>query len=286
LSRWPTATCRRKTSLIEARLIAGRCGPVRQVSKGVGHKCVEGHEEEYVAMRLADQKRAEQIRELCLHARAEHQECCGGLRDFQNLLWMSFFKYRTLALTDLQSQGFLSESERKQLDAAYDFLLRVRTEMHYHVNRATDVLGKNLSGGSAQPWLRERSLSKRIEEFMRDVYTHSRNIFLISRTLEQRMAFLPRPKPLMSLRALLPGGRKAEPEPVDGFKFVEGEIHAISNRVFRDQPRRLMRVFLHAQQARAAPAPGPGPASAQSTGAGGSSLPAGRTRAGDFSHHS
>ena len=35
---------------------------------------------------------------------------------------------------------------------------------------------------------------------------------------------------------------------MDGFKFVDGEIHAASNRVFRDQPRRLMRVFLYAQQ--------------------------------------
>ena len=35
---------------------------------------------------------------------------------------------------------------------------------------------------------------------------------------------------------------------MDGFKFIDGEIHATSNRVFRDQPRRLMRVFLYAQQ--------------------------------------
>ena len=35
---------------------------------------------------------------------------------------------------------------------------------------------------------------------------------------------------------------------VDGFKFVEGYIHAATPRVFRDQPRRLMRVFLYAQQ--------------------------------------
>jgi [protein-PII] uridylyltransferase len=35
---------------------------------------------------------------------------------------------------------------------------------------------------------------------------------------------------------------------VDGFKFINGEIHAASNRIFRDSPRRLMRVFLYAQQ--------------------------------------
>ena len=35
---------------------------------------------------------------------------------------------------------------------------------------------------------------------------------------------------------------------IDGFKIVQGEIHAATPRVFRDQPRRLMRLFLHIQQ--------------------------------------
>src|SRR5213079_1136110 len=104
------------------------------------------------------------------------------------------FKYRTRSLKDLESHGLISESERKQLEAAYDFLLRVRTEMHYHTNRAMDVLNKSLQPAIAHNLgYAERSPSRRIEKFMRDVYTHSRNIFLITRTLEQRMALVPPP---------------------------------------------------------------------------------------------
>ena len=93
----------------------------------------------------------------------------------------------------MQEREFVSEAERKQLEAAYDFLLRVRTELHYHANRPLDVLGKNLQPAVAHNLgYHDRSPSQRIEKFMRDLYTHMRNIFLITRTLEQRMALLPR----------------------------------------------------------------------------------------------
>src|SRR5258707_576086 len=241
-----------KTSVIEARLVAGDEALFKKFQKAVVSKCVEGHVEAYIAMRVEDQnaRRAKYGNSACMQE-PNLKNGCGGLRDFQNLLWMAFFKYRTRSLKDLQAREFIGDTERKQLEAAYDFLLRTRTEMHYHLNRAMDVLGKNLQPAIAHNLgYRERSPSKRIEGFMRDVYTHSRNIFLITRTLEQRLALVPQPRKLssFSIRAFLPNGRKSAAEPVDGFKFIDGEIHPASNRVFRDQPRRLMRVVLYAQQ--------------------------------------
>jgi [protein-PII] uridylyltransferase len=239
-----------KTSLIEARLIVGDEELFMKFQKALVNKCVEGHVEGYIAMRVADQAaRREKFGNSACMQEPNLKNGCGGLRDFQNLLWMAFFKHRTRSLKDLQTHGLISEKEGKQLEAAYDFLLRVRTEMHYHLNRAMDVLTKNLQPAVAHNLgYAERSPSKRIERFMRELYMRSRSIFLITRTLEQRLALQPATQRRLSLRSFLPGGRKPVIEPVDGFKFNEREIHAVSNSVFREQPRRLMRVFLYAQQ--------------------------------------
>ncbi len=245
-----------KTSLIEARLIAGDQDLFKRFQKTLVGKCVVTHEQEYIAMRLADQAaRRAKFGNSATMQEPNLKNGCGGLRDYQNLLWMAFFKHRIASLKEFQAHELIGESERKQLETAYDFLLRVRTEMHYHVNRPVDVLSKALQPAVGHNLgYHERSPSKRIEAFMRDLYTHSRNIYLITRTLEERLALLPQPRWLPEfslpgrLSGLLPGGRKPVIEPVDGFKFAGGYIHAISNGVFHDQPRRLMRVFLYAQQ--------------------------------------
>jgi [protein-PII] uridylyltransferase len=244
-----------KTSLIESRLIAGDEALFAKFQKALVNKCVTGFVEKYIVLRLEDQvTRRAKFGNSATMQEPNIKNGCGGLRDFQNLLWMAFFKYRTRSLHELEQQEFVSDAERRQLEAAYDFLLRVRTELHYHVNRPMDVLGKNLQPAVASNLgYGDRSPSKRIEKFMRDLYVHMRNIFLITRTLEERMALVsPRQTTqLGKLRRLFPGAKPRKmPEPVDGFVFVAGEIRAASNRIFRDSPRRLMRVFLHAQQRR------------------------------------
>lgn len=238
------------TSLIESRRIAGDDKIFQRFQSTLLNKCVTGHEEEYVTLRLEDQSsRRRKFGDSACMQEPNIKNGCGGLRDFQNLLWMAFFKYRTRSLADLRDKGFLSAAERRQLKQAYDYLLKVRTEMHYLTDRPTEVLSKAIQPTIATNFgYQDRSPSRRIEQFMREVYTHTRAVYLITRTLEQRMALVPGPEGRFSLRRFMPRTKKDLGEAVDGFHFVNGEICAASNRVLRDQPRRIMRAFLHAQQ--------------------------------------
>ncbi len=240
-----------KTSLIEARLLCGDEGLFREMQSVVLARCVRGQEENYIAARLADQEsRRQKYGNSALMQEPNIKNGCGGLRDYQNLLWMAFFtKDRPRSLADLQAKEFISDAERRQLDAAYDFLLRARNDLHYHTNRAGDVLTKSVQPAVAHSLgYTDRSPSRRLEQFMRDYYLHARNIDLITRTVERRLALLPKPARMPFLKKFLPGRRKP-PEPVvDGFRLVDGELLHQSPRVFREDPRRLMRVFLYAQQ--------------------------------------
>ena len=241
-----------KTSLIEARVISGDEALFDRFQRNLLAKCVIGYENEYINARLQDQaaRRAKYGNSACMQE-PNIKNGCGGLRDYQNLLWMAYFKHRTRSLAELESKEMISSGERKQLESAYSFLLRVRTELHYYLDRATDILAKSLQPSIAHNLgCQERSAGKRLELFMGDFYTHSRNIDLITRTVEQRLAlFPPPPKRLLSWSRIFRAKptRKSEPS-VDGLNFIDGEIRPVSSTIFRDSPKRLMRVFLHAQQ--------------------------------------
>ena len=81
-----------KTSLIESRLLCGDEALFREMQAIVLARCVRGHEEAYIAARLADQEtRRQKYGNSVLMQEPNIKNGCGGLRDYQNLLWMAFF---------------------------------------------------------------------------------------------------------------------------------------------------------------------------------------------------
>ncbi|MCX8155874.1 MAG: [protein-PII] uridylyltransferase [Verrucomicrobiae bacterium] len=238
-----------KTALIEARFLCGDEKLFQRLKTQLLKRCVKGREAEYIAARLADQAaRRQRFGNSPVMQEPHLKNGCGGLRDYQNLLWMTYFKYGVGQLEELVKAKMVYPAEARDLQAAYDYLLRVRTELHYQSPRPQDILTKHYQPTVA--WhlgFKERSAWVRIENFMREYYTHTRNIYLITRTVEQRLALAPQENRL--LKSLPRLWRKSrQPAVVDGFRIQGGQMGAASSRIFDEAPHRLMRAFLLAQQ--------------------------------------
>ena len=236
-----------KTALIETRLVIGEQSLFDQMTRTLLLKCVSRHEKSYIAARLEDQHaRREKFGNSPYMQEPNIKNGCGGLRDYQNLLWMAFFKKRCQSMEELLEHQIIDSEEYRKLTAAYDYLLRVRTELHYLAGRPEETLRRSFQPRVAfHLGFTDRSPSRRLEAFMQEVYTHLRNVYLLSRTLEQRMALFPQSNRLGKLSLFL---KLQKPILLDGFEFKNGQIVQANPRAFKEQPRRLMRVFRHAQQ--------------------------------------
>ena len=241
---------RSKTSLIEARRVCGDERLFATMEKRLVAGCVKGWEDAYIEQRVKDQAgRRERFGNTPFLQEPNLKNGCGGLRDYQNLLWLAFFRYRVRTTADLARRGLITPREQTALDAAYEFLLRARNDLHYRNDRPNDVLGKSVQPAVARAMgFHNGSPRERLERLMRVYYGHVRNVHDITRTVEQRLALLPQPGRLPRLRHLLRERRKRAAYELDGFKFVDGAVLAASDRVFRDHPRRLLRAFFLAQR--------------------------------------
>src|SRR6266702_6707399 len=171
-----------KTAMLESRFLAGDAELAEQFREHFRSKCVEGHEREYVEMRMQDQvARHKKFGESVYLQEPHVKSGCGGFRDYQNLIWMTYFKEGALSTNQLVGKDWLSETDQRRIETAYDFLLRLRTDLHYATGRATDILHLNTQEQTAKRLnYSPRNGQLCSEALMRDYYEHTRNIFRVT----------------------------------------------------------------------------------------------------------
>ncbi|MGF1451094.1 MAG: [protein-PII] uridylyltransferase [Opitutales bacterium] len=174
----------------------------------------------------------------------------GGLRDYQSILWMARMKLGEGSREALVSSGYLSGAEGRELDMAYDYLLRVRNQLHFDSPRPTDLLDLERQPQiAAALGYQHEDIFKRVEAFMRDYYRAAHTVYSTTKLLEQRLAmpYPPGRRPV-TFQAALDARRPDRQKLHDGFIFGEGNIFAEHRRVFEEDPLRLIRLFRYVQQ--------------------------------------
>jgi [protein-PII] uridylyltransferase len=233
-----------KTAMLESRLIAGDQGVARLFRDRFRAECVVGFEGDYVALRMRDQAARHAKHGNSVYMQEPHVKSgCGGLRDYQNLLWLTFFQEGALTTNQLVGKNWLSEADQKRIEAAYDFLLRVRTDLHYAHGRATDTLHLNIQEQIAKRLqYPQKGAQARSEALMKDYYEHTRNIFRVTERITEQFAARRSANGTHSVFAFLQPSHEDE-EDLGPFVRRDRQLFVKSADVFRRRPELLMRAF-------------------------------------------
>ncbi len=234
-----------KTSMLECRFLSGDRKVFNEFKIRFEKQCVTAREAEYLAWRIPMQAELRSKFGASVFMQEPNVKSgCGGLRDYHNLLWSSYFKERISSTAKLVSQRILRESERRSLEKGYDFLLRVRTELHYLNGRSHDGLTLQLQGQIATSFhYPQKNMLRRCEAFMRDYYQHAKSIHLITQTALARMKLT---SPTQE-RGLLSLFARRNPLRFDRLIAREGVLYPESREIFNEDPFRIMYAFQHAQ---------------------------------------
>lgn len=234
-----------KTAMLESRCLVGDKKIFDLFRKQFEKECVQGKEKDYIAWRLENQKELRTKYGASVFMQEPNiKSGCGGLRDYQNLMWNGMFHSGAYSMTRLVEEKVLRERERKTLEEAHDFLLRVRTEMHYQTGRASDQLTLQLQGKVATALgYPQKNILRRCEAFMRDYYRHTREIHLITSLALGRIREQQGEKKNILTKLL---GRK-KGEETDEFVIRNGELFPKNREIFNQDPQRMMRAFRLAQ---------------------------------------
>jgi len=241
-----------KTAMLESRFLAGDSELAREFREQFRSKCVEGRERRYVEMRMRDQvARHKKFGDSVYLQEPNLKSGCGGLRDYQNLLWMTYFKEGSLSTNQLVGKDWLSESDQRGIERAYDFLLRLRTDLHYATGRSTDILHINLQDEIARRLnYSPRNGQLRSEALMRDYYEHTRNIFRVTERITEQFVSGYVTSKTRSLFSFLPLVR-ADKTPIGDSFFVRNkQLHPARRDLFRKEAEQMMRAFQFAQERR------------------------------------
>ncbi len=166
----------------------------------------------------------------------------GGLRDLHTAVWMARVKFKAKGLRDLLKKGVISEREMQEVEAAYDYLWRIRNELHFQSKRKTDQIQyEKQEQIAAFLGYKDNKLALSVEQFMQDYYAHATRTehlasSLIFRTFKDKDAST-------GIFGYL-GRRKLG----DDFFSYRGELKTARKNLFTSRPEAIMQAFLLAKQ--------------------------------------
>jgi [protein-PII] uridylyltransferase len=228
-----------KTALLDARYICGDADLYAEFDESMLETVWSPGQSAFFREKMAES--------VDRHARAGHsvyllqpqlKEGQGGLRDLHTALWMAKVKFKVRSIRELVALGVLAERDVVALDAAIDFLWRVRNAMHFDTSSHADHLTFEMQERLA-PALGFGEGRVGTEAFMRAYYGHATTANRVSEAIIARCAAHSEPY-------------RRSPAPVriirEGMRIQGGTLSVVGRSLFERDPGAIIAVFAEAQR--------------------------------------
>jgi len=230
---WHTAT-----AALESRLICGSGAPYAALRDKVD-AFFSRRRKVFVEAKLEEmQLRHNKADDTAFLMEPDLKEGQGGLRDVQTIFWLARAWHGSRDIMHLVELDFISQTEHMHLMQAQDFLWRCRIGLHFEAGRANDRLGfaQQMELASRMGY-RNEAYRPGVEAFMQDYFRHAGRIQRVSGLLC-----------LHFQEELHPQWLKRRRDIGNGFVLEGNRLGIRDDKVFEEDPLRLLRIFHVAQE--------------------------------------
>ncbi|HVY07623.1 MAG TPA: [protein-PII] uridylyltransferase [Burkholderiales bacterium] len=220
-----------QTTLLESRLLAGSRTQYARFSKAIAADLDVPYFAE--AKLLEQQQRHTRFNNTAYNLEPNVKESPGGLRDLQNILWISRAAGLGQSWLDLTKQKILTREEARQLKQHESALAVLRVRLHYQTNRREDRLLFDFQAALAKEYgLADTAARRASEQLMQQFYTTAKAVQLLNTIVLQNLR-----------RRIFP---PADTEPLDlNERFrINAELLEASHGLFQREPSAIFEAFL------------------------------------------
>ncbi|MDH3975148.1 MAG: [protein-PII] uridylyltransferase [Deltaproteobacteria bacterium] len=226
-----------KTSLVDSRYICGDKALYNDYLKTLKNQIFSNGADSFIKEKINEgEERRKKYGDSVYILEPDIKEGNGGLRDLHTALWAAKVKYKVADFKELKIKGIINDREYDEVLSAFDFMSRVRNDLHFIVNRKSDQLTFQLQEKIAlNLGYKGEGEVLPVEQLMKDYYLAANTI------KEYSEIFIERSLSQYSSKGV--GAFLSQRELSDGFKLFRGEITIAHKNFFRKHPPAIMRLF-------------------------------------------